>query len=315
MATLILRRLLAVIPMLILVSFGVFMLITLVPGDAAVTIAGGDNATPERIAEVREQLGLNDPLLVQYGSWLGDAARLDFGDSLLDNRPVVDEIKSRFPVTFSIAIAALVVGLAIGVPAGIIAGMRPGSFRDRVSVVGASTGLAVPSFWLAMILITIFAVNLRWLPAVGFTRFTDSPTEWLKSVILPAFSLGVLAAAVIARQLRASLIDVMGSSYVRTAWAKGGSATRVVGKHASKNAAIPTVTVVGILLGTLIGGGVIIEQIFSIPGLGSYLIRSVIAFDVPVVQAVTLVFAVVQITMMLLVDISYGFLNPKVRVS
>lgn len=314
MAGMIARRLLSLVPILLLVSFAVFALITLVPGDAAVTLAGGEQATPEAIEQVRSKLGLDDPLLVQYGRWLASAVTLDLGESLLSGQSVSSQIAARFPITFGIALAAIAVGLVLGVPAGILSGMRPGSLTDRLALFGSSLGIAIPHFWLAMLLVALFAVNLGWLPAVGFTRFTESPLEWLRSITLPAIALGARAAASLARQTRAALIDVMNSSYVRTAWAKGGTARLVVGKHALKNAAIPAVTVLGLQLSVLVGGSVIIEQIFGIPGLGTYLLRAIISFDLPVVQGVTLVFVLVYVGMNLLVDISYGYLNPKVSV-
>jgi peptide/nickel transport system permease protein len=312
----IVRRLLGLIPVLLVVSFGVFMLTALVPGDAAVTLAGGENATLERIEEVRAQLGLDDPLVVQYLRWLGDAVRLDFGTSLYGGSLTVwDEISSRLPITFGLAFLALLIGVLIGLPVGIVSAMRPGGVTDRLCLTTTSLGIAVPNFFLAMVLITIFAVRLQWLPAIGFTRFSESPTEWLRSMILPAFSLALFPAASLARQVRAALIDVLQSNYVRTAWASGAGPARVVGKHALKNAAIPAVTVLGLQLSALIGGAVIIEQLFSIPGLGSYMLRALPQSDLPVIQGVTVTFVVIHVALNLLVDISYGFLNPKVRVS
>lgn len=315
MGTLILKRLAAVIPVLLLVSFAVFMLVTLVPGDAAITLAGGDNATAERIAEVRDELGLDQPLVVQYWEWLRHAVVLDFGNSLVNDRPVMGTIRDRFPVTLTIAFGAMGFGVIIGGLVGFISGKRPGSMRDRMATVGASLGLAMPSFWLAMLLIAVFSLQLDWFPPGGLTPFSEDPAGWAWSLVLPAVSLGLLAAAVTARQLRASLIDVMGSHYVRTAWGKGGGVGRVVGKHALKNAAMPTVTILGLQLGTLIGGSVLIEQIFSIPGLGSRLLQAVLDSDLTMIQGIVIFFAFIQVLLMLLVDVAYSLLNPKVRAS
>lgn len=315
MPTLIARRFVSLIPVLFLVSLAVYGLMTLVPGDAAVQLAGGVNATEERIEQVRAELGLNDPFFVQYGRWLGDAVRFDFGESLASGQSVSSDILNRLPVTLSIALGAVVFGVLIGVPAGIFAGMKAGTRADRGLIFGTTLGIAIPNFWLAMVLILIFAVNLGWFPAVGFTRLTESPWDWFRSLVLPSAALGTFVAASLARQLRGELADVMQRSYVRTAWAKGGSARLVVGKHALKNAAIPAVTVLGLQLGALIGGTVILEQIFSIPGLGTYLLQAVTTSDMPVIMGVTTVFVLVFVTMSLLVDISYGLLNPKVRVS
>lgn len=315
MLALILRRLGAVIPVMLLVSFAVFMLSTLVPGDVAVTVAGGENATPERIDAVREELGLDQPLMVQYWDWLRHAVMLDFGDSLVDRRPVMETIQTRFPTTLSIAVGAIAFGVIVGGLAGFVSGKRPGSARDRLATVGSSVGMAIPSFWLAMILIAVFSLQLGWYPPGGLPLFSEDPVGWARSLVLPSVSLGLLAAAITARQLRASLIDVMGSHYVRTAWGKGGGVTRVVGKHALKNAAMPTVTVLGLLMGSLIGGSVLVEQIFSIPGLGSRLLQAVIDSDLPMIQGIVLFFALIQVLLMLLIDIAYSFLNPKVRAS
>ena len=315
MGALILRRLAALVPVMLLVSFAVFMLVALVPGDAAVTLAGGESATPQRIAEVRAELGLDQPLLVQYWEWLRHAIVLDFGDSLVDHRPVMTTIEDRFPVTLVIACGAMLFGVVVGGLAGFVSGKRPGGLRDRFATVGSTIGLAVPSFWLGMILIAVFSLELGWFPPGGLPLFSEDPLGWLWALVLPAISLGLLAAAVTARQLRASLIDVMGSHYVRTAWGKGASVGRVVGKHAFKNAAMPTVTVIGLLLGSLIGGSVLIEQIFSIPGLGSRLLQAVLDSDLPMIQGIVLFFAIIQVLLMLLIDIAYSLLNPKVHAS
>lgn len=315
MLGLIVRRLLSVIPLLIVVSFVVFSLTYLLPGDPATTMAGGVNASPQDIERIQEEFGFNDPLATQYVRWLKDAVRLDFGTSLIDQKPVSEEIERRFPVTISLALSAMAIGILIGVPLGIIAGMRPGSTRDKVSVGVASLGVAIPNFWLAMVLVAIFAVDLAWFPALGWVNFQDDPREWLNHVILPALALGVWAAASLARQLRSGLVDTLDANYVRTAWAKGARERRVVGKHAIKNAAIPAVTVIGLQLSVLLGGAVVIEQLFSIPGLGSYLIAAIRSYDIPVIQGVTVMFVLIYVVMNLLVDISYGYFNPRVRVT
>jgi peptide/nickel transport system permease protein len=315
MLAMIARRFVSLIPVLLLVSIGVFSLMKLIPGDAAVTLAGGQSATEEKVAEVRSELGLDDPFIVQYGRWAGDAVRFDFGKSLVTDRSVTDEIMSRLPITASIAFGALFVGILVGVPIGIFAGMFAGTRLDRSLIFGTTLGIAVPNFWLAMVLVWVFGVKLGWLPAVGFTRLSDDPVLWLKSLVLPSIALGVFIAASLARQLRGELSEVMQKAYVRTAWAKGASSFRVVGKHALKNAAIPGVTVLGVQLGGLIGGTVIIEQIFSIPGLGTYLVTAITNRDMPIIMGVTTVFVLVYVVTSLLVDITYGLLNPKVRVS
>jgi peptide/nickel transport system permease protein len=312
--TLLGRRFLVLIPLLFVVSIAIFGLVVLVPGDAAVTLAGGPDATPERIAQVRDELGLDDPFLTQYGRWLGDAVTGDFGTSLQSNQSVVTEIKDRLPVTLSVALAALVVALCISIPAGIISGLRPGGIVDRLALLGSSMGIAIPGFWLAMILVTLFAIQRHWFPAIGFTPFGESPYNWAKGLVLPGVSLGLLAAASQTRQLRGALLDVLDSNYVRTGWAKGGSPRWVIGKHALKNAAIPAVTVLGLQTSALLGSSVIVEQIFSIPGLGTYLIRAIQSQDLPVIQGVVVFFVLMNVLINLLVDLTYGYLNPKVRV-
>jgi peptide/nickel transport system permease protein len=318
MLGLIARRVLTLVPIMLIVSFGVFMLSALLPGDPAVTLAGGESATPERIAEITEQLRLDDPLVERYGRWLGDAVRFDFGSSLFvgDRITVWQEIKTRLPVTASLAFAALGFGLLIGVPIGIVSGMKPGRTIDRIGVSGTSIGLAIPNFFVAMLLIVVLARGRDpFFPTSGFNRLSEGIGPWLKTVTLPALALGLVSASSVARQLRAALIDVMGSNYVRTAWATGQPPLRVVGKYALKNAGIPAVTVVALQLTFLLGGTVIIEQLFGIPGLGSYLIRALTSQDVPVIQGVVLFFVISNVTINLLLDITYGFLNPKVRVT
>jgi peptide/nickel transport system permease protein len=314
MTGLLARRLAALVPILLLVSFGVFLLVSLVPGDAAVTLAGGQNATPESIARVRAELHLNEPIIDQYGRWLSHAAHLDFGKSLEDDTSVSSALRLRIPVTLGLVIAATIVSLVIGVPLGIISGLRPGGAADRASRLTASLGVAVPNFWLAVVLVALFAVHWHLLPPSGYTAISSSPTAWARHMVLPAVALGVASAAALARQLRAELVDVLDATYIRTAWAKGARARLVVGKHALKNAAIPAVTILGLQIGYLLGGAVIVEQIFALPGLGTYFIRGVLSSDLPVIQGVTIVFVVAQLAMSLLVDLSYGLLNPKVRV-
>ena len=314
------RRLLSLIPVLLVVTFVVFLLTELVPGDAAQSLAGGANATPEKIAEVREDLGLDRPVLERYVDWLGDAAQLDFGKSYQSYNnvaapDVAEELEERIPVSVGLALAGLFVAIVVGIPLGILAGMRPGGVVDRASVTGTSFGLAIPNFVLGFFLIQVFALSLGWFPAQGYTKFSEDPSAWLESIILPAFALGVIAAASVARQTRAALIDVLQSNYVRTAFAVGTGTRRTVVKYAFKNASIPTVTVIGLQLAALIGGVVIIEQIFVIPGLGTYMLRALSLPDVPVIQAVTITFVLIYVTLNLLVDISYGYLNPRVRTS
>jgi peptide/nickel transport system permease protein len=286
-----------------------------VPGDPAITLAGGTKADPAHIVEVRKQLGFDKPVVVQYGHWLRHAVEGDLGKSLLRKTSVSQEIRTRFPVTFSMALGALVFMLVVGVPMGILAGTRPGSFVDRGATVGTSTAIALPDFWLAMILVVAFAVKLKILPAISYVPFTQSPFQWARHLLLPCVALGLGGAATLARQLRGSLIDVLDEDYIRTASAKGLRGRMIVGKHALKNAAIVPVTILGIQFAYLLGGTVVLEQIFSIPGIGQYFFNALNARDLPVIQGVTLVVALTFVLLNLLVDVLYAYINPKVRLA
>jgi peptide/nickel transport system permease protein len=307
------RRLLLLVPVLVIVSFLTYALTALIPGDAAQTLAGGPDAQPEDIEKVRAELHLDEPFLEQYGSWLGGVVQGDLGTSLYSGQPITDEIAERLPVTFSLALVALGLALPIALLVGIRGGLRPGGSFDRSSLVGTSVAIAMPSFWVGLLLVSVFAVTLKWLPPFGYVQFTEDPWQWFRHLILPAISLGLVVAAVLSRQLRAGLSDTMDSAFVRTGWAKGGNTRRVVTGHALKTSAIPAVTVLGLQIGALLGGAVIIEQIFSLPGLGKYLLGAVQQQDIPVVLAAALLLVVINMLASLCVDITYGYLNPKVR--
>jgi peptide/nickel transport system permease protein len=313
------RRLLLLIPTVLIVTFAVFFLIKLVPGDPATFLAGGDHAQPARIAQVRQQLGLNKPFLDQYWHWASHAARLDFGKSLLTGQSVTSDIRSRLPVTLSIVGAALIVGTLLGIPLGVIAGARQDSWVDRALLAVTSAELAVPNFVLAILLVNFFAIKLHWFDAVGFTHLTSGHGlqvgAWLKSLCLPALALGIGVAGHLGRQIRAGVVETLKEPYIRTAWAKGCRPSTVIGKHVVKNAAIPTVTVAGLLIGGLLGGTVIVEQIFGIDGIGSYLVRGVQNADLPVIQGVAVMFVVAFAIINLLADVLYGWLNPRVQVA
>lgn len=304
------------IPTLLLVTLAVFFLLSLVPGDPAVTIASaGGQATPEQIDTVRTQFHLDDSTIEQYLRWLNSMLHLDFGSSFITGNSVSSEIATRLPVTFGVAVSGMFVAILIGLPLGLFAGMRPDGAVDRFSRVFTSIGLAVPSFFLAILLVVVVAVNGGLLPPSGYVAFTENPLEWARYMILPAVTLGVGVAAFFSRQLRASIVDALGSKYVQAAWARGGSPRLVVGKHALKNAANAPITILALQFGYLIGGTVIIEQIFAIPGLGAYMLGAIISLDLPVIQGVVFIFVLIQIAMSLVIDLVYGYLNPKVRVS
>jgi peptide/nickel transport system permease protein len=307
------RRLLAAVPLLLIISIIVFSLTFLIPGDPAQTLAGGLHTTPERVAAVRHELGLDRPILSQYWHWLTHALSGDLGSSLFSHNSVASEIARRFPITLSMAFGALVVALLLGIPAGIAAGTRPGSVWDRLVTLGTSTAIAIPDFWLGIMLVIVFAVKLQALPAIGYVPLTQSPVAWATHLYLPWFALGIAGAAPIARQLRGALIDVLAQDYIRTANAKGLSRPVVVLKHALKNAAIAPVTVIGIQFAYLLGGTVILERIFSLPGLGLYFFDALNVKDLQVIQGVTLVIALIFVLINLLVDVLYAYINPKVR--
>ena len=309
------RRLLISILLLFLISLAIFSLILLMPGDPAITLAGGTRATPAEIAKITNQLHLNQGFFTQYWRWLSGAVHGNLGQSLFQNESVRSGIAARFPVTFAVAAGGMLIAIVIGLPAGIISGVRQGTVRDRAVTIGSSIAVAMPDFWLGILLVIIFAVKLKWLPALGYTPFTQSPFEWFKDLLLPWLALGFGGAATVARQTRGSLIDTLDQDYMRTALAKGLSPARVVGKHALKNAISPVVTIVGIQFGYLLGGTFIIENIFSLPGIGTYMISAISTKDLPVVQGVALLTAVAFVVINLIVDVVYAYLNPKVRLA
>jgi peptide/nickel transport system permease protein len=315
MGSFIARRLLAMVPLLLIITFAVYALVLLVPGDPARTLAGGLHADPAEIVRIRHQLHLDQPLLAQYWRWLTHVVRGDLGQSLFQHESVAHGIATRLPVTLSLALGGFVVSILIGLPLGIFAGTRPGTLTDRSATVGSSIGIAMPDFWLAIILVVVFAVKVHVLPDIGYVKFSTSPWQWARHLLMPWIALGVGGGATLARQVRGSLIDTLDQDYVRTARAMGISERRVIWQLALKNALTPAMTILGIGFAYLLGGTVIIEQIFSIPGLGQYILGAIDAKDLPIVQGVVLLTAVVFVVVNLFVDIMYGVLNPKVRVS
>jgi peptide/nickel transport system permease protein len=308
----IVRRLLALIPLLLIISFIVFSLSLLIPGDPARYLAGGNNATAAQVLHVRHVLNLDKSFLQQYWIWLSHAARGDLGTSLYDNQTVAASIQQKFPVTFWIAIGGLTVAILLGIPAGLAAGTHPGSALDRVVTFGTSLGVAIPDFWLGTIVISIFAIKFHWTYA-GFIPIEQDPVGWFKSLILLWIVIGVAGAAGLARQLRGAVIDVMQQDYIRTARAKGLPSRRVILKHTLKNAGIAPITVLGLTFAYLLGGTAILENIFNKNGLGQYFLQSLYKKDLPVIQGVTLVVAVTFVVINLFIDVLYAYLNPKVR--
>jgi peptide/nickel transport system permease protein len=306
------RRLLATAPLLLLVSVVVFSFVHVLPGDPAVLFLG-EEADPATLARFRTRLGLDRPLPVQYADWLGGALRGDLGRSLRTNQPVTEAILERLPVTLELLAAALAVSLAIAIPFGIVSAVRRNSGVDVASTVFALWGFSLPNFWLGIILIYVFGLLLRWFPSSGFVPLAESVTGNLRSLALPAVTLGTALAALVTRQLRSGMLEVLRQDYVRTAWAKGLDARRVVGKHALKNALLPVVTVVGLQVGALLGNTIVTESLFALPGVGRLMIDAIFSRDFFVVQGVILFLAVGYVLSNLVVDVLYSYLDPRIR--
>lgn len=301
----ILRRLLMLIPVMLGVSFIVFTMMHITPGDPA-RIMLGESAPLEEVEKFREELGLNDPFLIQYGRFVKNlVVHQDMGRSYTSKRPVIDEILIRFPTTLKLATLGIVVAVLLGIPAGIISATRQYSVFDNTSMVAALLGVSMPNFWQGLMLILLFSVKLGWLPSSGFSSF--------KEMILPALTLGTSSAAIITRMTRSSMLEVIRQDYIRTARAKGQVESVVVNRHALKNALIPIVTVIGLQFGYLLGGAVLTESIFSISGVGRLMVESISARNFPVVQGGVLFIALTFSIVNLLVDILYAFLDPRIK--
>jgi peptide/nickel transport system permease protein len=310
----VLRRTGAALVVALLASVLVFLGVRALPGDPAVVLAG-EGATPELLAQIRHQYGLDRPLPVQYVDYLRQVFTGDFGRSTQDRLPVSQILLERLPITLELALLAMLVAIVVGVGTGIVAAIRRGRTADYLATGFGLIGLSVPHFWLGLLAVLFFAVQLRVLPASGYVPFTDDPGENLRRMILPALVLGTGFAAVLMRQTRSAMLGQLGSDYVRTARSKGLSGARVVGVHALRNSLTTVVTVLGLQLGALISGAVVTEQIFVIPGFGKLTIDAVLTRNYPVIQAVVLVTVLGYIVVNLLVDITYGLLNPRVRLS
>lgn len=312
MLQMILRRLAFLIPLMFLVSILVFGLLLIVPGDP-VSVILGDRATPEQIAATRDQLGLDDPVLVRYGRWLGRALRGDLGTSLFNSYPVSRAITDRLPVTLSLVSLSLLLSILIGIPAGVAAGARPGSRLDRALTIGTSIGVAMPNFWLGLVLVLFLGLKLGWFPATGYTGITESLGGWLRHLALPALTLAAASTAELVRQTRTGMIEVLEQDYIRTARSKGLRELAVVGRHALKNAMIPVVTVAGLAVSRTFGLSVIVEQIFNLPGVGTLAVRAVFDRDIPMIQGIVLMATLVVLLTNMVVDLSYAYFDPRTR--
>ncbi|SDI30866.1 peptide/nickel transport system permease protein [Sinosporangium album] len=305
-------RLLSALPTLLLVSVFVFLLIHATPIDPVAQILG-EGASSEAKAQLAEQLGLGRPVAEQYVSWLVSAVQGDLGASLYTSLSVSESIGDSIGITLSLAIAGMAVALIVGIPLGVLGALRPGTVADRLLTVVVAAGLAVPSFWLALLLALVFAVNLGWFPVIGYTPLFEDPVGWLMGLVLPSLALGVHTAAVIARQVRSAMIEALDSSYVQTLLARGVKRGAIVLRYATKNAMVPVLAVVAIQMSVLVAVSFVIERIFAIPGLGTLLMDSVVRADYPVLQGTIVVVAVFVLLVNLAADIAYGLINPKVR--
>ncbi len=306
------RRLVQSALLVFVVASIVAVFIHLLPGDPAYNIVPEGQATPERIALVRQQLGLDQPILKQYGVWIGHAARGDLGASLFTTRNVTTDLGKRIPRTIELTILAVILGVAIGIPLGLVAAVYRNGFLDWfISIVG-TLGAATPVFVVGTLLTLAFGVKLHWLPATGYVSFGEDPGGHIKRLILPSITLAILLIATTLRITRSALLEVLGADYVRTARAKGLGEAVVLQRHALKNALLPVIAVIGVQLGSLIGGSVIVEFIFNWPGVGSYLITGISQRDYPVVQGVVLVIATFFILLNLLTDLMYAWVDPRV---
>jgi peptide/nickel transport system permease protein len=312
MLELVVKRLISAIPTLFLVTLMVFSLQKLLPGDP-ITAMAGEERDPAVIAQLREQYHLNDPIPSQYFHWVGNALRGDFGTSLRTQEPVLQLIASKLPVTLELSLLAMIVALVIGITMGVLAAVNKGTWIDNGTNCLALSGISIPHFWLGVLLIMLFSVKLHWLPASGYVPFSEDPLQNLKTMLLPAAVLGTGLSATLMRHTRAAMIAVLKADYIRTARAKGLLPKKVIMKHALRNALVPIITLTTLLFGELLGGAVLSEQVFTIPGFGKMIVDSVFNRDYAVVQGVVMVVAVGFLLMNLLADVLYVLVNPRMR--
>ena len=306
------RQFVRMLLLLIGVSLVVFLFDAFIPGDPAQVLAG-ESATLADIERTRQQLGLNRPLADRYLDWAGRAVRGDLGRSLYSSQLVGQEIAARLPVTLSMMGLALLISVIVGIGAGVVAALHRGRWADRAIVLAASLGVAMPNFWVGLMLVLLLAIALPWLPATGYVPLTESLSGWLRHLTLPSLALALAPAAEITRQVRGSVTGFMSRDFVRTATAKGLPRWLVIGKHVLKNTGVTVATVTGIQVSVLLGGSVVIEQVFGLPGIGGLVLEAVIARDLPVVQGIVLVTTLMVLATSLLVEMSYGYFNPRVR--
>lgn len=312
----ILRRLLLTVPLLFGISFLVFALVNVIPGDPIGVMLGSNPLLPPdpaTVEQLRRHYGLDRPLGVQYLQFLGQLVRGDLGRSIQTQEPVLRAVVSRLPATLQLAVASMLVALVIAIPAGVFAAARRHSVWDQVAVFGALLGVSMPNFWLALLLMLVFSLELRWLPLSGMGDWRQGPASVLRHLILPAFTLGTGAAALLTRLTRSSMLEVLRHEYIRAARAKGVGQRAVVWRHGLRNALIPVLTLVGIQFGYLLGGSVIVETIFGWPGVGRLAVTAIWKRDLPVIQGTVLVFTLLFVLVNLVVDVLYAYLDPRIR--
>jgi peptide/nickel transport system permease protein len=314
MLSYIIRRLLGVIPVMLVVGIFVFSLLHLAPGDPAAIIAG-DNATEANVAQIRANLGLDRPLLEQFASWGWATLRGDLGVSMFSNVAVTTLVQQRVGPTFSLAATTMLVAVSIAITAGVLAAWKAGSLLDRAVMGLAVMSFSVPVFVVGYMLVYVFALQLRWLPVQGYVSLSEGLWPWLRHLILPSLALGLAYVALIARITRASMLDVLAEDYIRTASAKGVATVPMLLRHALKNAAVPIITVIGIGVALLISGVVITESVFNIPGIGRLVVDAITRRDYPIIQGVMIIFAAVYVLINLVIDILYSFIDPRIRYS
>jgi peptide/nickel transport system permease protein len=312
MAAFLIRRLLSLVPVLLVVAVVVFMLLRWVPGDPAAVIAG-ESATAEQVAALRQRMGLDQPMTTQFAIWLGQVLQGDFGESYYFRKPVLELITQRMEPTLALGAFALLLAVVVAVPMGVVAAFSQGSWLDRAVMAASVLGFSTPVFVVGYALMYLFAVELEWLPVQGYARLSEGLWPFLERLLLPGVTLALVYVALVARITRTSVLEVLGEDHVRTARAKGLTEREVLVHHALRNAAVPVLTVIGIGLAVLIGGAVVTESVFAIPGLGRLTVEAVLSRDFPVIQALILLFSVGYVLVNLLIDIGYAFLDPRIR--
>ena len=308
----VLQRLFMALIVILGVTFVVFMIMQIVPGDPARVVLG-PYANDESVAGLRERLGLNRPFLEQYVSWLGGVVIGDFGQSLLNGQEVAPQLWGRVGPTFELALVSLLVGLAIAFPVGMVSALKPGSAIDIIATLFSQIGVSVPTFWMGILLVIVFALNLGWLPPSGYTPITEDPGDWLAHIVLPAFTAGFVSASIQTRFIRSAMLDVLSANYVQTARAKGLAERRVIVTHALSNALINIVTIIGLQITALFSGIVIVEVVFSWPGLGRLALNAVLERDYPLLQGAVFVVALMVTIVNLFIDLLYFFLDPRIE--